>query len=78
MLCRKKSKDIRCIIRTEIETLTERHALKEITLLEFIHGLSVIIAGHSATVLRFSHSNTSFLNLRFFISLHAHVIHFSS
>ena len=47
----KKTNDVACSIRTEIDTLTERHAQKQITLLEFIHGLSMLIAANSATVL---------------------------
>ena len=47
----KKTNDVACSIRTEIDTLTERHAQKQISLLEFIHGLSMLIAVNSATVL---------------------------
>ncbi|CAF1112598.1 unnamed protein product [Rotaria magnacalcarata] len=43
----KKKNDTGCFIRTQITTLTERHEKKEITLLEFIHGLSMIVAQNS-------------------------------
>ncbi len=46
----KKRNDTSCCIRTQIQTLTERHGQKQITLLEFIHGLSMIVAQNSATV----------------------------
>jgi hypothetical protein len=46
----KKSNDTGCIIRTEIKTLTERHEQKQISLLEFIHGLSLLVARNSETV----------------------------
>ena len=47
----KKKNDVACSIRTELDTLTERHAQKQISLLEFIHGLSMLIAANSATLL---------------------------
>ncbi|CAF3168823.1 unnamed protein product [Rotaria socialis] len=43
----KKKIDTGCFILTQITTLTERHEKKEITLLEFIHGLSMIVAQNS-------------------------------
>jgi hypothetical protein len=46
----KKHNNASCCIRTQIQTLTERHEQKQITLLEFIHGLSVLVAQNSATV----------------------------
>ncbi|CAF1023652.1 unnamed protein product [Rotaria sordida] len=47
----KKTNDTCCSIRTQIVTLTKRHEQKQITLLEFIHGLSMIVAQNSAIVL---------------------------
>ena len=38
-------------IRTEIKILTERHARKQISLLGFIHGLSMLVASKAATAL---------------------------
>jgi hypothetical protein len=46
----KKKNDTGCLTRIEIATLTERHEQKQITLLEFIHGLSTLVAQNSATV----------------------------
>ena len=43
----KKKNDTGCLTRTQIATLTERHEQKQITLLEFIHGLSMIVAQKS-------------------------------
>ena len=37
--------------RLEIETLSERHSRKEITILELIYGLSNLIAKNSANTL---------------------------
>ncbi|CAF2981494.1 unnamed protein product [Rotaria sp. Silwood2] len=44
---KKKKNDTGCFIRTQIATLTERHEKKQITLLEFINGLSMIVAQKS-------------------------------
>lgn len=48
---KKKINNVVRRIRIQIETLTEHHKQKQITLLEFIHGLSIIIAQKSATAL---------------------------
>ena len=48
---KKKTNNVVRRILIQIETLTERHKQKQITLLEFIHGLSIIIAQKSATAL---------------------------
>ena len=47
----KKTNEVGCFIRSEIKTLTERYYEKEITLLEFIYGLSTLVAQNSTTVL---------------------------
>ncbi|CAF4567337.1 unnamed protein product, partial [Rotaria sp. Silwood2] len=47
----KKTNGTCCSIRTQIAILTKRHEQKQITLLEFIHGLSMIVAQNSTTVL---------------------------
>ena len=67
---KKKTNNVVRRIRIQIETLTERHKQKQITLLEFIHGLSIIIAQKSATALWFSNSNSSFSNL--YLSYHTY------
>jgi hypothetical protein len=46
----KKSNKKICITRTQIETLTKRHEEKEIDLMEFLHGLSTLVAKNSKTV----------------------------
>ena len=45
----KKSNNTSCTTRTEIDTLTERYEQNQISLSEFINGLSVLVARNSAT-----------------------------
>jgi hypothetical protein len=56
-----KSNNKDCITRTKVETLTKCHEGKEIDMMEFIHGLSMVVAKNSKTVIRFTHLNTSFI-----------------
>jgi hypothetical protein len=47
----KKSNNTTCITQTQVDTLTQRHGQKEIGLMEFIHGLSTLVAKNSKTVI---------------------------
>jgi hypothetical protein len=47
----KNSNNKNCITRTQVQTLTKRHEGKEIDTMEFIHGLSMLIAKNSKTVI---------------------------
>ncbi len=46
-----KSNNKDCITRTQVETLTQCHEGKEIDMMEFIHGLSFVVAKNSKTVI---------------------------
>ncbi|CAF1553881.1 unnamed protein product, partial [Adineta ricciae] len=43
----KKLNEKSCFTRTEVKILTERYKQKETTLLDFIHGLSILVARNS-------------------------------
>jgi hypothetical protein len=47
----KKSNNKTCITRTQVETLTKRYEQKEIDMMAFIHGLSILVAKNSKTVI---------------------------